>query len=97
MRKLIITPRAQRQIDAAENWWIRNRDKNPDAFEDDLARAAEKLTTNPAMGGPVRARRRGIRRLLLPRTQYYLYYRVEEEIIRVLSLWHASRGSEPRL
>jgi plasmid stabilization system protein ParE len=41
----------------------------------------------------------GVRRVLLGRTQYYLYYMVAEEegVIDVLSLWHTSRGTRPRL
>ena len=41
----------------------------------------------------------GLRRLLLGRTQYHLYYVVSEDelIVEVLSLWHTSRGNPPRL
>lgn len=41
----------------------------------------------------------GLRRLLLGRTQYHLYYVVSEDdrIVEVLSLWHTSRGKRPRL
>lgn len=41
----------------------------------------------------------GVRRVLLGRTQYHLYYVVSEadSVIEVLALWHTSRGSEPRL
>jgi plasmid stabilization system protein ParE len=41
----------------------------------------------------------GLRRVLLGRTQYHLYYVVSEEdrAIDVLSLWHTSRGKGPAL
>jgi hypothetical protein len=41
----------------------------------------------------------GVRRVHLSRVRYYLYYRISpssDEVV-VLSLWHMSRGSDPRL
>ncbi|MCC6556036.1 MAG: hypothetical protein IT372_24000 [Polyangiaceae bacterium] len=37
---------------------------------------------------------RGVRRLLLPRTGYYLYYTVDDtaSAVRIVALWHTSRG-----
>jgi plasmid stabilization system protein ParE len=47
----------------------------------------------------VAARIAGVRRVALPRTRYLLYYRYLEadREVRVLRLWHASRGSKPQL
>lgn len=44
-----------------------------------------------------RATQPGVRKLLLRRTQHYLYYRVDDErrMIRVLTLWHTARGHDP--
>jgi plasmid stabilization system protein ParE len=43
--------------------------------------------------------RRGVRRLLLPRSQYWVYYEVddEREEVRVLAVWRALRGKAPPL
>lgn len=40
-----------------------------------------------------------VRRVLLPNTRYFLYYRVSERnrTIEILSFWHASRGTSPHL
>jgi hypothetical protein len=41
----------------------------------------------------------GVRRLLLPRVGYFLFYRVapRKQALQVLAFWHASRGSGPKL
>lgn len=38
-----------------------------------------------------------VRRLVLPRTQYYLYYQVERGAgaVLVLAIWHTARDSGP--
>jgi plasmid stabilization system protein ParE len=48
------------------------------------------------MGAPAtNARLRGVRRLLLSRVRYWLYYVVTEERIDVLAFWHVSRDEQP--
>jgi plasmid stabilization system protein ParE len=37
----------------------------------------------------------GIRRVLLPRTRYHVYYVAREDVVLVLAVWHAKRGSGP--
>jgi len=39
----------------------------------------------------------GIRRLILPRTRYHVYYRVAGQVLEILAVWHAVRGSGPGL
>jgi plasmid stabilization system protein ParE len=52
------------------------------------------LVEHPGAGMRVSTPRSGeVRRFLLLRTQYFLYYRVREQQLEVLALWHASRGS----
>lgn len=89
--------RYEQQVAVARSWWIQNREKAPGAFDEDLQRALELLLTMPRIGRPLRSRHaRPLRRLTLERIRYYLYYRVEEETIYLLSLWHTSRRP-PRL
>ena len=91
------SPRAERQIDAAHRWWFANRDKAPEAFEEDLDRAYELLAHTPYAGVPWRMRSgKYLRRLTLERIRYYLYYRVTSERVEVVFFWHASRRP-PRL
>ena len=39
----------------------------------------------------------GVRRVTLSRIRYYLYYRVADDALQVLALWHTSRGLGPSL
>lgn len=42
---------------------------------------------------------RGVRRMLLARTSYHLYYVIDESAgsVELLALWHTRRGSKPTL
>lgn len=92
MHLVIVRPRAQRQIDAAMNWWLGNRDKAPTAFIDDLGETLGLIAHNAGIGVPVRTRRPGVRRVLMERVRYYLYYRLlPDDTIEVIFVWHASR------
>ena len=98
--RLRISRRAGRQIREASGWWLRNRDKAPLAFAEDLDDALHLITELPRAGEPERrGRASGVRRVLLSRSRYHLYYTIDEaaKTVEVLALWHASRGTPPRL
>lgn len=40
---------------------------------------------------------KGVRRLLVGRIQYFIYYRATPDTLEVLAVWHASRGKQPAL
>lgn len=70
----------------------------PLALVDDLERAFELIASQPGIGARSRnAKKEGVRRLLLSRTGYHLYYQVNAEAgrVEVLALWHSRRGREP--
>jgi len=95
-RRLIVTPRAQRQIARARAWWLKNRDKAPEAFDEELERAYALLLDRPMVGRRVHTRRRGGARVItLDRIRYHLYYEIRDDVV-ILLLWHASRRP-PRL
>lgn len=92
MRRVVVTVRAQRQFDAAFKWWLRNRDKAPDAFLADFAELLVAIAENPAIGPIARTRQRNVRKILMQRVRYYLYYRVvSDDAVEIIALWHASR------
>jgi plasmid stabilization system protein ParE len=98
--RLRISPRASRQIRAAAKWWAENRTASATLFSDELAAAYALMNDLPLAGERVsHSRIDGLRRVLLGDTQYFLYYVVSEDrsIIKILSLWHTSRGRPPRL
>jgi len=95
-----IAPRAAAAIRAGADWWLENRPKAPEAFADDIERGFELIRSLPSSGEPVtHSELKDVRRLLLGRIRYHLYYRIDPEIetIEVLAFWHTSRGSQPRL
>jgi plasmid stabilization system protein ParE len=81
-------------------WWRKNRPSAPALFADELEQALERLAFAPEIGPlylPKAAQ--GVRRLLLPKTQYYVYYAIDRDLglIGVIAVWSCRRGSAPRL
>ena len=98
--QLRVSRRAAQQIRTASTWWLENREKAPSAFADDLDDALHLIAHLPKVGEPVHhATIPTARRLLLTCTQHHVYYSVDDssKTVEVLALWHASRGSDPRL
>ena len=97
--RIKVSPRAAQQIREAADWWWENRPKAPETCANEVERGFDLICLLPSAGESVRHRRKGIRRLLLGRIRYYLYYKVvpEKEEVEVLALWHTSRGSKPIL
>ena len=97
-RRIDITEAAQAQIAAASAWWADHRTAAPDALIEDLDRLLDLLLAEPEMGTQARnTRLSGVRRVTLSRIRYHLYYRLVEDTIQVLALWHTSRGRGPEL
>ena len=58
------------------------------------------VTTSPTLGMPAETGDDsfpGVRRALMRRTRYHLYYRVTGDRLEVLAVWHAVRGELPTL
>jgi plasmid stabilization system protein ParE len=91
---LQITRRAAREIRKASEWWDENRPAAPDAFRDAIEKAFELIRTQPNIGAVAsNAKIPGVRRILLSRVRYYLYYRLKSKprAVEVVALWHTSR------
>ncbi len=96
--QLDITDQAEQHILTATAWWSEHRPAAPGAVLEDLDHTLELLRMQPELG--TRARKvtlAGVRRVTLPRIRYVLYYRVVGDVLQVLALWHANRGTEPTL
>jgi plasmid stabilization system protein ParE len=97
-RPLVVTAAAEHQIRAASEWWYEHRESAPGLFGSELRRAFELIVQYPEAAPTARhPELPGVRRVLLPRTRFYLYYRVAPGGVEVLALWHTSRGESPRL
>lgn len=92
------TRRAEAHINQAADWWQKNRPLAPGALEEELREAFSLLGTQPGIGAPaLNVKTQGVRRVLLARVHYHLYYRVHDGEVQILALWHTRRGTEPQL
>lgn len=90
--------RARREITKAAEWWAENRPAAPGAIREDTEAALKVLVRQPDLGTGVDSVRSGpVRRFLLLRTQYFIYYRVRGQALEVIAFWHASREAGPSL
>jgi plasmid stabilization system protein ParE len=88
--EVVLAPAAQTQARKVAAWWRENR---PAAVLDRLAEA-------PKTGLPYwTIRNRLIRRILMARTSYNVYFEIQEEraFVRIVAVWHAARGHGPPL
>ncbi len=95
-----VTATAERHIGVIESWWTANRGTAALPFAEELERAFERLSTFPFSGVPYPVPTPpGIRRLLLRKCGYHVYYTVNEEegVVMVRAVWHSARGQPPPL
>jgi len=93
-------PTADERIESADAWWRANRPSAPDLFAQELRAARELLSNSPEVG--LRRWHKmipGLRRLLLPKSRYHVYYahNARREEVLILAVWSAVRGRGPRL
>jgi plasmid stabilization system protein ParE len=87
---------AARQIEEADAWWRENRPASPDLFFVELQVGLARIQRFPTVFAEIRdPRAAGLRRLLLSRSRYYVYWGVQGPVVEVLAVWHASRGIGP--
>ena len=96
--RIKVSKRASHQIQQAASWWAENRPAAPGAVRKDIGEALALLAQEPGIGSPCEGTRlSGIRRLLLSRIRYFIYYRATSQSLDVLAVWHMSRGNQPPL
>jgi plasmid stabilization system protein ParE len=95
--KVELSEEADEQVREIDAWWREHRRAAPDLFTDELDRALLALGEMPTLGVIYQAGTRSVRRLLLRRTHYHLYFVQESERVYVLAVWNAFRGRTPRL
>jgi plasmid stabilization system protein ParE len=96
--RIRVSARAAKQIRAAAEWWAENRPAAPGAVRTDIGEALALLAQQPGIGAAYSgARTKGVRRLLVGRIRYFIYYRATLDSLDVLAVWHVSRGKQPSL
>jgi hypothetical protein len=97
--RLRITARAARQVREADAWWREHR-ADARGFIDEFSHAIDLLTELPDLGAVYLPKAAfGVRRLLLAKSEHYLYYLRDRErhTLRILALWSCYRGRMPPL
>lgn len=91
-----IMPAAEAQIVRIDDWWREHRRGARDLFRDELGRALLRLEREAATL-PIFAETTvpGVRRIRLPRSGYFVYFRIVDERVRVTAVWHEARGAAP--
>ena len=93
-------PQARAQVRRAKEWWVRNRGAAPAPLKEELAHALVMIVEFPDIGKVYEHPEiPGLRRLLLRRTRYHIYYvhdATAHEVL-VLAFWSAVRGRDPVL
>jgi hypothetical protein len=82
-----LSRRALAEASRARSWWLANRDKAPDAFDEELDQLLELLEADAEHAGlPARGSR--VRRILLERIRYYVYFRISGDgtVVELLAL-----------
>ena len=92
------TPEADAQIREIDDWWRTNRSAARDLFLNELSDAFELIAAAPQLGRLYRrSSLRDVRRLLLRKSRYHVYYATVSAEVRILAVWHAQRGVGPPL
>ena len=95
--KVRFSARARREANRINNWWIENRPSAPELFADELGLALELIRNSPGLGTIYESPDGAVRRVLLPRTRYHVYYVQEKNELVLLSVWGAQRKRGPKL
>jgi len=97
---IVIAPRARVQLITVDEWWREHRPEAPELIQLEFGEALEQLRTAPrsgvfVLGAPVP----DLRRVLLVRTRYHVYYVFDEQraTVEIMAVWHAMRGRGPVL
>ncbi len=82
-----------------QRWWRANRRAAPELFKLELREAVTRLVELPLAVPTTNVDRPGVRRLVMSRTRYHLYFVINqaERRVLILAVWHTSRGNLPPL
>lgn len=94
--KVELSDEAKAEVARVDAWWRQNRPAAQDLFLDELAQALVALVDAPAIGTHYEPRP-GVRRLLLKRSHYHLYFVEQADRVFVVAVWSTYRGRGPRL
>jgi plasmid stabilization system protein ParE len=95
-RTILYTHGAARDVKAIDDWWRGHRLESPNLFITELRKTVAILAVAPMIGVAASSERiAGVRRALLRRTGHHVYYRVRDDLVEVLAVWHGARAEGP--
>ena len=87
-RRILVETNTAAEIERIDDWWRTNRPKAPNLFTRELAAAFGMIAALPNAGRAVpQASVSGVRRILLRRTKFHVYYRFTDDEVQVLLVW----------
>jgi plasmid stabilization system protein ParE len=97
--RVVFHPRAVEDAMRIDAWWTANRLAAPDLFQRELEATVSSAAVSPMLGAVSTADGElpDVRRVLMRRTRYHVYYRVIGDVFEVLAIWHTARGEGPTL
>ena len=98
--KIRITKRAEKDAARIDARWREKKDKSPELFAQEFRAAVERLRIVRNAGTPFPTESRPtLRRVLMERSQYHVYFVVYEQLqeIRIMVIWGARRRRPPKL
>jgi plasmid stabilization system protein ParE len=95
-RRVLISADAETQLAEIRLWWRENRSAAPDLFDREVDATVEALR-EAARSFPIYRTESDaeIRRALLPKSRFAIYFSIEPEAVLVVAVWHTARGSGP--
>ena len=95
--KVELSEEARGQVREIDAWWRENRPAARDLFARELANALTMLEQMPTLGTRYEEGSKPVRRILLRRSHYHLYFDEQAERLFVVAVWSAHRGRGPKL
>jgi plasmid stabilization system protein ParE len=92
MKRAIFHPAARRELEETIDYYNAERQGLGREFREEVQRMLDLLTRFPRLGQPIRER---VRRMMLSRFPYHIYYRLlESGNLRILAVAHNRRRPE---
>lgn len=88
-RSVVFRQQARREFDAAGDWYERERPGLGNAFLAEVDQALQMIASNP---GAFPEMLDGVRKAVVKRFPYCIYFRVRGETIVVLAVFHSARN-----
>ncbi len=85
---IVFRPEARKEFDEAYDWYEGQRPGLGEAFAEQIQRVLDRIAATPRMHAAVLG---DVRKAVVARFPYCIYYREEAACVRVLAVFHTSR------